>query len=180
MAAPSSRVDVTPAGCGRRIFTLARSQACNRHLGKRLERINGRTVRRALTGSREIAAGVGPAHRNGEVATLKAVWLIDVSTLRGIGRHLGWQPRANTSITIMRPPQRGHGQGSTRGVSTAISGCSCGSARDSVYDAFVARKKAGAHGCQIRMTFTATRCFGSASCLCSSWGPACWAEAPFC
>src|SRR5258707_15768967 len=30
----------------------------------------------ALTGSREIAAGVGPAHRNGEVATLRAVWLM--------------------------------------------------------------------------------------------------------
>ncbi len=46
MAAPSSRVDVTPTGCGRRICTLARSQACNRHLGKHSERINGRTVRR--------------------------------------------------------------------------------------------------------------------------------------
>src|SRR5713226_703768 len=67
----------------------------------------------ALTGSREIAAGVGPAHRNGEVATLKGGLAHDVSTLLGIGRHLGSQPRANTSITIMRPPQRGHGQGST-------------------------------------------------------------------
>jgi hypothetical protein len=47
MAAPSSRVDVTSTGCGRRICTLARLEACNRHLGKRSERINERTVRRA-------------------------------------------------------------------------------------------------------------------------------------
>ena len=40
----------------------------------------------------------------------------------------GSQPRTNTSITIMRAPQRGHGHGSTRGVSVAISGCSCGAA----------------------------------------------------
>src|SRR5712671_8204603 len=46
MAAPSSRVDVTLTGCGRQICTLARSQACNRHLGKHSEWINGRTVRR--------------------------------------------------------------------------------------------------------------------------------------
>ena len=36
----------------------------------------------------------------------------DVSILLGVGRHLGSQPRAKTSITIMRAPQRGHGQGS--------------------------------------------------------------------
>jgi hypothetical protein len=52
----------------------------------------------------------------------------DVSILPGIGRHFGSQPRANTSTTIMRPPQRGQGQGSTPGVSVAISGCSCGAA----------------------------------------------------
>ena len=45
MAAPSSMVDVTPAGCDRRICTQARSEAWNRHLGGRLERINGRTAR---------------------------------------------------------------------------------------------------------------------------------------
>src|SRR6266478_3773152 len=82
----------------------------------------------ALTGSREIAAGVGPAHRNGEIATLKGGLAHDVSILLGIGRHLGSQPGAKVSITIMRPPQRGQGQGSTRGVSAAISGGSCGSA----------------------------------------------------
>jgi hypothetical protein len=39
-----------------------------------------------------------------------------VSILLGVGRHLGWQSRANTSMTIMRAPQRGHEQGSTRGA----------------------------------------------------------------
>ena len=81
-----------------------------------------------MTGSREIVAGVGPAHRNGDMATLEGGLAHDVSILLGIGRHLGSQPRANTSMTIMRPPQRAQGQGSTRGVSVAISGCSCGSA----------------------------------------------------
>ena len=34
----------------------------------------------------------------------------------------GSQPRAKTSMTIMRAPQRGHGQGSTRGYPAAASG----------------------------------------------------------
>ena len=46
MAAPSWRVDVTPTGCGRPICTQARLEAWNRHLGKRSERINERTVGR--------------------------------------------------------------------------------------------------------------------------------------
>ena len=52
----------------------------------------------------------------------------DVSIVLGVGRHLGSQPRAKTSMTIMRAPQRGHGQGNTRGASGAISDCGCGSA----------------------------------------------------
>ena len=71
----------------------------------------------AVIGSRKITAGVEPAHRNGKVATLTVGPSHDVSTLLGIGRHLGSQPRANTAITIMRAPQRGHGQGSTRRAS---------------------------------------------------------------
>jgi len=47
MAAPSSSVDMTPTGCGQRICTLVRLEACNGHLGKLSERINERTVRRA-------------------------------------------------------------------------------------------------------------------------------------
>jgi hypothetical protein len=46
MAAPSSMVDVTPTECGRRICTVARLEAYNRHLGKRSERINERVLRR--------------------------------------------------------------------------------------------------------------------------------------
>jgi hypothetical protein len=80
-----------------------------------------------VTGSRGIAAGVGPAHRNGEVATLTGGLAHDVSILLGIGRHLGSRPGAKVSITIIRPPQRAQGQRSTRGVSVAISGGSCGS-----------------------------------------------------
>src|ERR1017187_1001206 len=81
----------------------------------------------AVTATRGIAAGVGPAHRNGEVATLTRCLGHDVSILLGIGRQLGSQPGAKVSITIMRPPQRGQGQRSTRGVSVAISGGCCGS-----------------------------------------------------
>ena len=47
MAAPNSVVDVTLTGRGRGICTQARLEAYNRHLGKRSERINERTVRRA-------------------------------------------------------------------------------------------------------------------------------------
>jgi hypothetical protein len=48
MAAPISMLDVTPTGRGRGICTQAGLEAWNRHLGKRSERINERTVRRAL------------------------------------------------------------------------------------------------------------------------------------
>src|SRR5450756_375289 len=46
IAAPGWRVDVTPTGCGRRISPLARLEAYNRHLSKRLKRIKERTARR--------------------------------------------------------------------------------------------------------------------------------------
>src|SRR5262252_2578300 len=76
---------------------------------------------------REIAAGVAPAHRNSKFATLTGGLAHDVSILPGVGRHLGSQPRAKTSITIMRAPQCGHGLGSTDGASGVLSGCFCGS-----------------------------------------------------
>ena len=79
-------------------------------------------------GSKEIAAGVEPAHGRKKAAALAGGLAHDVSIVLGVGRHLGSQPGAKVSITIMRPPQRGQGQGSTRGVSVAISGCSCGAA----------------------------------------------------
>src|SRR6516162_7917141 len=73
------------------------------------------------------------AHRNGEVAMLTVGLSHDVSTMLGIGHHLGSQPRAKASITIMRAPQRGHGQGSTRRAFGVISGCSCGSAGGTIW-----------------------------------------------
>ena len=85
---------------------------------------------RALTdaiGSKEIAAGVEPAHGREKAATLAGGLAHDVSILFGVGRHFGSQPRAKVSMTIMRAPQHGHGQGSTRSVSGATSGCCWGS-----------------------------------------------------
>ncbi len=78
--------------------------------------------------AREIAASVEPAQRNGKAATLTGGLAHDVSFVLGVGRHLGSQPRAKTSMTIMRAPQREHGQGATRGASGVASGCRCGSA----------------------------------------------------
>ena len=39
-----------------------------------------------------------------------------------MGRCFGWQPRAKVSMMIMRPPQHGHGRGSTRGSSARCFG----------------------------------------------------------
>jgi hypothetical protein len=61
-----------------------------------------------VIGSSEIAAGVEPAHRNGKAATLTEGLAHDESILIGVGRHLGSQSRAKTSMTIMRAPQSGH------------------------------------------------------------------------
>ena len=47
--------------------------------------------------------------------------LIDVGA--GVGRYRGWQPRAKTSMIIMRAPQRGQVQGCTRG-SSGVAVCS--------------------------------------------------------
>jgi hypothetical protein len=81
-----------------------------------------------VIGSSTIAAGVEPAHRNEQGVTLAGGLGHDVSILFGVARDLGSHPGANTSMTIMRAPQRGHGHGSTRGASGAASGCCCGSA----------------------------------------------------
>ena len=75
----------------------------------------------------EVATGVEPVHRNKKMARLTCGLAHDVSILLGVGLHLGSQSRAKTSITNMRAPQRGHGQGSTRGVSGVISGWFCAS-----------------------------------------------------
>jgi hypothetical protein len=83
-------------------------------------------------GSREIAADVEPAHWNGKAVTLTGGLAHEVSILISVGRQLGWQPGAKASMTIMRAPQHGHGQGSTRSVSGATSGCGWGSAAGGV------------------------------------------------
>ena len=128
MSAPTLMVGATLPGNDRDVWTgeegslqWASRQALGAH-----QRALGALI--AVIGSREITAGVEPAHRNGKVATLTVGLSHDVSSLLGIGRQLGSQPRANTSITIMRAPQRGHGQGSTCRASGVISGCFCGSA----------------------------------------------------
>ena len=85
------------------------------------------TARSASAGARRIdgrdrverdhCAGIEPARRNGKVATLTVGLGHDVSTVLDIGRQLGSQPRAKTSITIMRAPEREHGHSSTRRAS---------------------------------------------------------------
>src|ERR1700722_887102 len=82
----------------------------------------------AVSGSREITVGVAPAQWDEQAASLAGGLSHEVSILLGVGRHLGSQPGAKTSMTIMRAPQREHGQGSTRGASGAASDCFCGSA----------------------------------------------------
>jgi hypothetical protein len=133
MSAPRLMVGATLPGSDRDVWT-GEMESLQWALGKRLERISGaRGALIAVIGSREITAGIEPARRNGKVAPLTVGLGHDVSTVLGIGRQRGWQPRANTSITIMRAPQRGHGQGSTRRASGVISGCSCGSAGGTIW-----------------------------------------------
>ena len=64
--------------------------------------------------SRESVAGIEPVGEIGRIVGAGSLGH-DVSILPGAGRHLGSQPRANVSMTIMRPPQHGHGDGRTRG-----------------------------------------------------------------
>ena len=67
------------------------------------------------------AAGADPA----AIAANIAVWKQrerrhDVSIQAGAlagAAYRGMAPRAKTSMTIMRPPQQGHGRGKTRGAS---------------------------------------------------------------
>src|SRR5262249_6094794 len=52
----------------------------------------------------------------------------DVSILIGVGagQEVGWVPSAKVSMMSMRPPQRGQGQGNTRGSSAGgLSSSAC-------------------------------------------------------
>jgi hypothetical protein len=60
------------------------------------------------------AIGVDQWRRHHDVSILIAAG--------GVGRCLGSQPRAKVSMMIVRPPQHGHGRGSTRGSSIAALG----------------------------------------------------------
>jgi hypothetical protein len=77
--------------------------------------------RRVGEPERAIGALIGVMRSRGSVAGIEPVGGIgrivgpgflghDVSILPGAGCHRGSQPRANVSMTIMRPPQHGHGQ----------------------------------------------------------------------
>src|SRR6516225_6746314 len=128
MSAPTLMVGATLPGGDRDVWTgeVGSLQWASRQTLGAHQRALGALL--AVVGSREITAGIEPARRNRKVATLTVGLSHDVSTVLGIGRQLGSQRRANTSITIMRAPQRGHGQGSTCRASGVISGCFCGSA----------------------------------------------------
>jgi hypothetical protein len=76
-----------------------------------------------VIGSSGAVASVKPTHRSKTTVTVGEGLAHDVSILIGVGRHLGSQPRAKTSMMIMRAPQHGHGDGSARGASGATSGC---------------------------------------------------------
>ena len=133
MSATTLMVGATLPGSDRDVWTgeVGRLQWPSRQALGAHQRALGALI--TVIGLSEITAGVEPAHRNGEVAMLTVGLSHDVSTVLGIGRHRGSQPRAKASITIMRAPQRGHGQGSTRRAFGVISGCSCGSAGGTIW-----------------------------------------------
>jgi hypothetical protein len=56
-----------------------------------------------------VAMGVDRRRRHHEVSIL-------IAAGGGEGRYLGLHPRAKVSMMIMRPPQHGHGRGSTPGT----------------------------------------------------------------
>jgi hypothetical protein len=99
-----------------------------------------------------MAAGAEPAQWKGKAAGGGSL-AHDVSNLPGVGRHLGSQPRAKTSMTTMRAPQRGHGQGATPGASGVVSGCCFGSAAGGSAEPI---GTSTANGCALR--FPATEC----------------------
>ena len=81
-------------------------EARNRDRGGGVERIYGAVGSLiGVNAPRAIAASVGPAQRKGKAAALTGGLAHDVSNLL----RLGSLPHSNTSMTIMRALQRGHG-----------------------------------------------------------------------
>ena len=125
MATPNWRVGVTPTGCGRRICALASLEACNGHLGKRSERMNERTVRRAhdrveRDRCRRRASAWERGMRRSEI------WLMMCRSCSASGATSA-HSRARRSRSRSCAPQLARKQRSMA-MSMAISGGSCGSA----------------------------------------------------
>jgi hypothetical protein len=80
IAAPGWWVDVTPTGCGRRISPLARLEAYNKHLSKRLSRIKERAARRPRRprrpGRERSLPAWGQRIGTGKSRRSRAVWLM--------------------------------------------------------------------------------------------------------
>ena len=85
--------------------------------GRRPRACSGRRCHAARSAACTRRKSTGPAshRRDAAAARFREGPPHDVSILIGVGRQRGLQPRAYTSMTIMRAPQRRHGQGSTRG-----------------------------------------------------------------
>src|ERR1035437_3664522 len=89
----------------------------------------------ACVGVNERSGRCEPAGMPGVATVVVDRWrrhhevLILIAAGGGEGRCLGSHPRAKVSMTIVRPPQHGHGRGSMRGSSIAAlggSGCFVG------------------------------------------------------
>ena len=65
--------------------------------------------RRGRQGAAAVVAGLGPAPTAIGTSAVARWYRHDVSILM-VGVWLGWQPASNVSMTIMRPPQQGHGR----------------------------------------------------------------------
>src|SRR5215471_18679904 len=85
MSAPTLTVGATLPGSDRDVWTseVGSLQWASRQARGGHQRALGALI--AVIGSREITAGVEPAHRNGKVATLTVGLSHDVSSLLGIG-----------------------------------------------------------------------------------------------
>jgi hypothetical protein len=101
MPAPSSMMDLVLTGFKLCVCRYGRSAECSRPFGGCSE-LHRRAIRALVDviGSREIAAGVGPADGRRNATSLAGRPAHEVSILFGVGRHFGSQPGAKVSMTI--------------------------------------------------------------------------------
>ena len=111
MSAPTLMVGATLAGSDRDVWTGEVGSLNGLSASARSASAGARRIDRGDRVERDHWRHRASASANGKVATLTVSLSHDVSAVLGIGRQRGSQPRANTSTTIMRAPQRGHGQG---------------------------------------------------------------------